>query len=287
LSETIKVANPRPTVWVSDPTWANHEPILTAVGLEVRRYRYLNRETRMVDFDGMHEDLVGVPSGDVVLLHGCCHNPSGADLEEGHWAAIAALAQARGFVPLIDVAYQGFGDGLDADAAPLRLMAGQVPEFMVAVSCSKNFGVYRDRVGCAIAVGRTSAQAEIARATLLSAGRVTYSFPPDHGAAVVATILLDPRLRAEWTAELDGMRTRILENREALAQALRLRSNGTRFDCVERHRGMFSLVPLLPEQIASLRTADGIYIPNDGRINIAGLRDEDIEVVATAIASLR
>lgn len=286
LADTIKAATPGATVWVSDPTWINHVPIMNAVGLRCRSYRYLDRASNLVDFEGMHADLERAEAGDIVLLHGCCHNPSGADLDEEQWRQIASDANRIGFVPFVDIAYQGFGEGLEADARSIRLLVREVPEFMVAASCSKNFGLYRDRIGCAVVVGKTSADADLARATLLGAGRVTYSFPANHGAAIVATILGDTRLRGDWQSELDAMRDRMRLNRRRLAEALRRQLNDDHFDYIERHHGMFSTLDLTPDQILQLRREQAIFMPLDGRMNVAGLQEGSIERLALAVASI-
>lgn len=285
LADTIKAASPGATIWVSDPTWINHVPIMAAVGLRCRSYRYLDRASNLVDFAGMRADLERVEAGDVVLLHGCCHNPSGADLDEEQWRQIASDANRLGFVPFVDVAYQGFGEGLEADACSIRLLVREVPEFMVAASCSKNFGLYRDRVGCAVVVGKTSADADVARATLLSAGRVTYSFPANHGAATVATILADSILREDWQNELDGMRDRMRLNRRRLAETLRRQLNDDHFDYIEQHHGMFSMLDLTPDQVLQLRREHAVFMPLDGRMNVAGLQEGSIERLALAVAS--
>ena len=203
LFELIHRASPSATVWMSDPTWPNHPAILAHLGIPSRTYRYFDAETRGVDFQGMMADLTGLKAGDVLLLHGCCHNPTGASLSLDQWKELTDFVNARGAVPMVDLAYQGFGDGLEDDVAGLRHMAAAVPELMLAASCSKNFGVYRDRVGAAFTLSKDKATADLARVNLASLNRLNYSFPPDHGARVVGTILADPALRADWTDELE------------------------------------------------------------------------------------
>ena len=220
LFELIGRANPAATVWISDPTWPNHPAILGYLGIPTRSYRYFDAATRGVDFAGMMADLVELKAGDVLLLHGCCHNPTGASLSLEEWRELTDFVLRAGAVPMIDLAYQGFGDGLEADVEGLRHMAAAVPEMLLAASCSKNFGVYRDRVGAAFVLSETPQAAEVTRSNLASLNRLNYSFPPDHGAKVVSLVLADPGLRADWMAELEAMRTGMLELRQGLADAL-------------------------------------------------------------------
>jgi aspartate aminotransferase len=285
LFELVQRANPGATVWHSDPTWPNHPAILGHLGMPVRTYRYFDAGTRGVDFAGMMADLAEMKAGDVLLLHGCCHNPTGANLDLEEWREVTDFAVAAGVVPMIDLAYQGFGDGLEADVAGVRLMAGMVPEMMLAASCSKNFGLYRDRVGAAFVVSTDAAAAEIGRSNLASLNRLNYSFPPDHGAKVVAMILGDPELRADWMAELEAMRTGMLDLRQGLADALRRETNSDRYDFVAAHRGMFSRLGCPPEQVAALRDEHGIYLVGDSRINIAGLPGDGLDRLARAIVA--
>jgi aromatic-amino-acid transaminase len=285
LLELIRRARPEAVVWHSDPTWPNHPAILGYLGMPARTYRYFDDATRGVDFEGMMADLAAARPGDVVLLHGCCHNPTGASLSLEQWRTVTGFVLASGTVPLIDIAYQGFGDGLEADAAGLRHMAAAVPELMLAASCSKNFGLYRDRVGAAFVVAADPGASEIARANLASLNRLNYSFPPDHGAKVAGMILTDPGLRADWAAELEEMRLRMLALRRGLAEALRRATNSDRFDFVAEHRGMFTRLGATPEQVAGLRRDHGIYLVGDSRLNVAGLPAEGLERLAGAIAA--
>jgi aromatic-amino-acid transaminase len=218
----------------------------------------------------------------VILLQGSCHNPTGADLDTAAWASIADLLAKRGLVPLVDMAYQGLGDGLDQDAAAVRLLAERLPEMLVAVSCSKNFGLYRERVGAVLAIGATPAVANVAMGHLQAIARRMYSMPPDHGAALVATIWRDAALRQSWSAELGVMRDRVLELRRRLAAALRA-GGDARFDFVEGQRGMFSLLGLPPAVVEKLRHEHHVYLAPDSRMNVAGLRFTDVERVAAAI----
>jgi aspartate aminotransferase len=284
LLELVRMANPEAAVWISRPSWPNHAAIVHALGMPLREYRYFDAATGAVDVAGMRADLAAAAPGDVVLLHACCHNPSGADLSLEDWAETAALIERGGLVPFVDMAYQGFGDGVDMDAAGLRHLAARVPEMLVAASGSKSFGLYRERVGTALAICATEKHAGRVGASLASLNRQNFAFPPDHGARVAGMILDDARLRADWQEELEGMRRRIVDNRDALAAALRAETNGTRFDFLVRHRGMFSLLGLAPDRVERLRTENGIYLVGDSRVNLAGLADATIPLVARALA---
>jgi aspartate aminotransferase len=286
LLELVRLARPRATVWYSEPTWPNHPAIVSHVGLEARTYRYFDPATCQVDGEGLRADLQDLAAGDVVLLHGCCHNPTGANLTLEDWADLAALIGKRHAIPMIDLAYQGFGDGIEADAEGLRLMAAALPEMLIAASCSKNFGLYRDRVGAAFAISASEETAAVTRGALAALNRVNYSFPPDHGAKVVQIILADPDLRAEWERELAEMRATMLRLRTGLAEALRRETNSDRFDFVAEHRGMFSRLGLAPEQVAALRADHGVYMVGDSRINIAGLPAEGLARFARAIVAV-
>ncbi|HQU66787.1 MAG TPA: amino acid aminotransferase [Albidovulum sp.] len=283
--ELVKMAKPGATVWVSDPTWPNHLSILKHLGMPVRLYRYFDAETRGVDVAGMMADLAGAAKDDLILLHGCCHNPTGANLTLADWGAVADLLEKTGAVPMIDIAYQGFGDGLDADAAGVRLIAARVPELLIAASCSKNFGIYRERTGALIAVSDAAGR-EVTQGNLAYLNRQNYSFPPDHGARLVTMILTDPVLRREWEAELEEVRLGMLKLREAMAAELRKATNSDRFDFIAAHRGMFSRLGLSEAQVERLKAEAGIYMVGDSRINIAGLNDRTVPVLATAIAGV-
>jgi len=286
LFELIKAADAGATVWISDPSWPNHEAILKYVGLTIGKYRYFDEATCGVDFAGMKADLEGAKAGDVLLLHGCCHNPTGANITEAEWAEVTEIALAKGLMPMIDIAYQGFGDGLEADAAGLRIMAAKVPEMLVAASCSKNFGLYRDRVGAALIISKDEAGTALSKANIAGLNRLNFSFPPDHGAKVVSIIMNDPALRADWAAELEQMRLNMLDLRQGLADALRRETNSDRFDFVAEHRGMFSRLGLSQAQVMQLRSDHAIYMVGDSRINIAGLPKAGLDKLAKAIASV-
>ena len=285
LLELVKLVRPNATVWYSDPTWPNHPAMVRHLGLTGKTHRYFDDATCEVDFDGMMEDLAGIGPDDVVILHGCCHNPTGANLTPAQWEKLTDHLEKTGALPFVDFAYQGFGDGLDADAAAVRKMAARLPQMLLAASCSKNFGLYRDRVGVALVISESAEVQEKAKGALSSMNRVNFSFPPDHGAKVVEIILNDPGLRAQWQEELEEMRQRMLELRKGLAEALRRESNSDNFDFVVKHRGMFSRLGLPTEQVLKLREESGIYMVGDSRVNIAGLKDDGLDEMAKAIVA--
>ena len=286
VAELLQRSRAGATVWLSDPTWPNHLPVMRAAGLQVREYPYFDAASGTVRFDDMLAALRTAKGGDVVLLHGCCHNPTGANLEAAQWAKVADVLVERGLLPFVDIAYQGFGEGLDADAAGLRLLADRVPEMLVASSCSKNFAVYRDRVGAAMIMAKDGAQADVAMSQMLAAARALYSMPPDHGAAAVRMVLEDAALKADWESELEEMRLRMLRLRVAFADALRRQSNSDRFDFVASHRGMFSRLGLTEAQVERLRTEHAVYMVGDSRINVAGLPEDGMDELAKAIVSV-
>jgi aromatic-amino-acid transaminase len=281
--DLVRMANPGARVFVSDPTWPNHLSILAYLGMEVVNYRYFDSTTCAVDFDGMMADLEGVRAGDVVLLHGCCHNPTGANLTMPEWRAVVERLNAAGALPMIDIAYQGFGDGLDADAAAVRYVAANCPEVLIAASCSKNFGIYRERTGILMAVMQEARLRTLTQANLAYLNRQTYSFPPDHGARLVSMVLTDDALRADWQAELEDVRKGMLRLREQLAGELQRLSGSDRFGFIAQHRGMFSRLGATPEQVERLRADHGIYMIGDSRINIAGLNDKTVPILAKAL----
>ncbi|MEX0277732.1 MAG: aromatic amino acid transaminase [Ruegeria sp.] len=284
--EMIRMANPSARVFVSNPTWPNHLSILNYLGIETVQYRYFDGETRGVDFDGMIEDLKSANAGDVVLLHGCCHNPTGANLNMVQWQEVVNLINERGLVAMIDIAYQGFGDGLEEDAQATRLVASSVKRCLIAASCSKNFGVYRERTGLLMAISDDAAQTALNQATLAFLNRQNYSFPPDHGARVVTTILNDDALRADWAAELEEVRLSMLGLRQHLADELQRLSGSDRFGFVAQHRGMFSRLGAAPELVEQLRNDHGIYMIGDSRLNIAGLNATTVPILAQAIVDV-
>jgi aspartate aminotransferase len=281
--ELARLANPGVTVYVSNPTWPNHLSIMKFMGLPFVEYRYFDAESRGVDFDGLKADIAQAGKGDIVLLHGCCHNPTGANLSMDQWEAVAAILEQSGAIPLIDLAYQGFGDGLEEDAAATRMIAARLPEVLIAASCSKNFGIYRERTGILFALAENAAARDLAQGSMAFLNRQNYSFPPDHGARIVSTILTDEALRADWAAELEEVRNTMLGLRSQLASELRSLSGSDRFDFIEQHRGMFSRLGATPDQVARLKSEAAIYMVGDSRLNIAGLNQHTVPVLARAI----
>jgi aspartate/tyrosine/aromatic aminotransferase len=283
--ELIKMASPTATIWLSNPTWPNHPSIIRYLGMPMADYRYFDAESRGVDFAGMMDDLARVQPGDVVLLHGCCHNPTGANLNTMEWAAVADLLEAKRAIPLIDLAYQGFGDGLEADAAATRMIAARLPEVLIAASCSKNFGIYRERTGVLIALG-TPSQKTVVQGNLAFLNRQNFSFPPDHGARLVTMILQDATLTAQWKTELEEVRQNMLTLRQSLADHLRKETGSDRYGFIAQHRGMFSRIGISETQVEKLRTDHGIYMVSDSRLNIAGLNARTVPILAKAIVAV-
>jgi aspartate aminotransferase len=286
-AELIRAASPSVTVHVSDPTWGNHMPLLGSSGLRLERYPYYDAASHRVRFDAMLECLSDAPEGDVVLIHACCHNPTGADLDPAQWQRLAQLLEHRRLVPFLDLAYQGFAVDLDADAACVRLITERVPEALVAISFSKNLGLYRERVGALITVGENAARADAAQSHVLQIARGIYSMPPDHGAAIAARILADAALKAEWIAELAAMRTRISDMRGLLAQHLHRVTGDASFDFLRTQRGMFSLLGVPGPAVERLRDEHHIYMLPDSRMNLAGITPANVGYVADSIAAVR
>ncbi|MEH6444863.1 MAG: amino acid aminotransferase [Oceanospirillaceae bacterium] len=285
-AEFINVCSTGATIWVSTPTWVNHIPLLSEAGLVLKEYPYYNNQTKSVDFEGMLSTLNTAKEGDLVLLHGCCHNPSGADLNQQQWRQIVELVLEKKLVPFIDIAYQGLGDGLDEDAYGLRLMADSVPEMIVASSCSKNFGLYRERTGTIIIVSENATRASISASQLFSTIRGHYSMPPAHGAAIVETILSNTELNTQWENELNTMRSRLSDNRRALATAIKAAGTDRDFAFITAEKGMFSFLSISPEQVDKLKDEYSIYMANSSRINIAGIAAHNVDYVANAIAKV-
>ncbi len=283
--ELIRMANPKARIWLSAPTWPNHPSIVKYLGMPMAEYRYFDAATSGIDFAGLMADLDSVAAGDAVLLHGCCHNPTGANLDAGQWDQVIALLQRKGGVPFVDLAYQGFGDGLEEDAAATRKIAAAFPEVLIAASCSKNFGIYRERAGILIALTGADRKA-IVQGNLNYVNRQNFSFPPDHGARLVTMILEDADLTTDWKAELEEVRQNMLGLRKHLADELRRATNSDRFDFVASHRGMFSRLGLTEAQVNRLREEHGIYMVSDSRINIAGLNTRTVPILAAAIAQV-
>lgn len=279
-------ARPDATIWASDPTWANHVPLLGGAGLDLQPYTYYDAEKKALNFDGMLESLREIPKGDIVLLHTCCHNPTGIDPDEAQWRAIADVLVERGLIPFVDVAYQGFAADLDADAFVIRELAGRVPEMIVANSCSKNFGLYRDRVGALFVVTGDSSARDAVQSQANNVVRTIYSMPPDHGAAVVAMILNDDTLRADWIEELTGMRERLGEMRQLLHDALLEEAPGHDFSHLVRAKGMFCFLGLSPEQVSRLKKDHAVYMVDSSRINIAGISPDNVGHIARSVATV-
>lgn len=285
-AEVIVRARPDAKLWVGVPTWPNHIPLLGSAGVTIKEYPYYNLSNHQIDIELMMATLAQVPAGDMVLLHGCCHNPTGADLTHQQWDQIADLALERGFIPFIDTAYQGLGDGLDEDAYGVRMMADRLPELVIASSCSKNFGLYRERTGSITFITETSEQADIVAAQAMSVARQTYSMPPAHGALLVSLILGDQQLRANWQAELTEVRTRIQSMRSLLADNIQHNAAGIDFSHIKQQKGMFSFLGLNTEQLDLLREDYGIYIVSSSRVNLAGINSGNIGYLSDSIVSV-
>jgi aspartate aminotransferase len=273
-------------VWLSDPSWPNHMPLLRVAGLQLEQYPYYDRQTHGVDFDAMVGALEKLERGDLVLIHGCCHNPCGADLSERQWQVLTDLCERRGVVPFLDYAYQGLSAGLDEDAYGVRLMARRLPEIVVVASCSKNFGLYRERVGSVSVVAANADQAKVTLGNLSNVARSIYSMPPDHGAAIVARVLEDADLRREWHAELDQMRARLNGLRQLLVAKLQARGVDRDFSFVANERGMFSFLGLSREQVIRLREEFHVYMVETSRVNMAGINHANVDYVVDAIAAV-
>ena len=284
--ELIKIASPKTTVWLSNPTWPNHPSIVKYLGMTLAEYRYFDAENGAVDFDGMLADIKAIPAGDVVLLHGCCHNPTGANLTSEQENQIIAALATSGAIPFVDIAYQGFGDGLDEDARFTRKIASQLPECLIAASCSKNFGIYRERTGILMAISPSASLQAVTQDNMAFLNRQNFSFPPDHGARLVTMILGDDSLRSTWATELEQTRLGMLGLRQHLSDELRQRTNSDRFDFLATHRGMFSRLGVSAEAVETIRADFGIYMIGDSRINIAGLNAQTVPILANALAQI-
>ncbi len=276
-AELIREANADARVLVGQPTWPNHAPLIGEAGVAMVDYDYYDKESRAIRFDRMMDALGHADAGGLVLLHGCCHNPTGADLDMDQWRAVAEVVADRGLVPFVDLAYQGLGNGLEADAQGTRLVVEAAEQALVAQSCDKNFGLYRERTGSLFVKASSARGAEVAFGNLLSLARTMWSMPPDHGAAVVRIILDDPDLRADWRAELDSMCARIRQLRARLA------AFDSRLAYIGAQNGMFSMLPLSPEAVLDLRKSHGIYMAGSGRFNVVGLSDDNVDGFAAAV----
>lgn len=286
LADVIKLANPQAKVWLSDLSYANHAPIMKTAGLAVAYYPYFDAHSKRVKEEAMLATLAQLGKNDVVLLHACCHNPTGADISFEAWQRVTELALQQGFLPFIDIAYQGFGDGMEEDAAGLRYLAERVPAYLIASSCSKNFGLYRERTGLAVIAAPSLSESECIKSRLLECARSTYTMPPDHGAAIVRTILQDNELKAQWLAEVSQMRQRIQGVRTGLVTALQMHTNSSHFDFIADHKGMFSVLGLDDQQVSRLREEFAVYLVAGGRINVAGLKTSDVEHLAHSLSQV-
>jgi aspartate aminotransferase len=285
-AEFIKKANADATVWVSDPTWANHVPLITSAGLKIEKYPYYDYTSHSVRFEEMLDCLRRVTQGDLVLLHGCCHNPSGADLNQQQWQAVRDVALKQGFTVFIDMAYQGLGDGIDEDVYGVRQLAESLPELIIVTSCSKNFGLYRERTGALTVICDSDASTKAATTLIAAAARANYSMPPDHGAAIVQLIMHDADLRSEWDQELTGMRDRINGLRSLLVERIATAGIEEDFSFIEREKGMFSFLGVNVEQVQTLINDYSIYLVNSSRINVASVNESNIDYLTSSLAKV-
>ena len=285
-ADFIRKVNPDATVWVSDPTWANHSPLISAAGLKIQKYPYYNYETHSIRFDEMAECLRKIPKGDLVLLHGCCHNPSGADLSREQWQVIRDLALETGFTVFIDLAYQGLGDGIEEDVNGTRLLAEHLPELLIVSSCSKNFGLYRERTGALTIICENEGTAKTATTLIAAAARANYSMPPDHGASIVQLVMDNQELRSEWKHELAEMRDRINRLRSLLVTRIKEADINDDFSFIEREKGMFSFLGITVDQVQSLIDDYSIYLVNSSRINVASINDKNIDYLVSSLAAI-
>ncbi|MDG2090347.1 MAG: aspartate/tyrosine/aromatic aminotransferase [Gammaproteobacteria bacterium] len=285
-AEFVNANFPGTRTWISAPSWANHVPILGSAGLSLVEYPYYNYDKHEIDIDQMMDTLKGATTGDLVLIHGCCHNPCGGDLNKEQWQAFAEAAEKQGFIPFVDLAYQGLGDGLEEDVYGVRLLAEKLPEVIVASSCSKNFGLYRERTGAVTLIGETADQISASVSQVISTARQMYSMPPSHGAAMVDIVLSDSGLKQEWISELTEMRERIDGLRSQLVAKLKSVGVDQDFSFIEKEKGMFSFLGLSPEQVQTLINDYSIYMVKSSRINVAGISSRNIDYLAESIAKV-
>lgn len=287
LAETITRIDKHSTIWVSDPTWANHIPLLGNAGLELKTYPYFDKQSASVVFDQMIDTLKNHANpGDFVLLHGCCHNPTGADFSQEQWDALVAVLNERDLVPFIDMAYQGFGDGLEQDAYGLRTLAKHCPEVVLAASCSKNFGLYRERVGLAAVVCSTTQVKDTVQSQIQNVARGIYSMPPSYGGALVDIVLNDDALRASWKQELEDMRLRMTTLKSSLIDGLKANNVQQDFSFLMQQKGMFSFLCISKEQVQRLRNEYSIYFVDSSRINVAGINKNNVDYLANSLAEV-
>lgn len=284
--ELIKRGNPNATIWVSDPTWANHVALIKSTGLKTQAYPYYDKANSCLKSDEMLSTLAKLGPNDVVLLHGCCHNPTGEDITPELWTKISALAVERGFVPFIDIAYQGFGVDLETDVAGVRELLSQVPEALIATSCSKNFGMYRERTGLLTTISETAVSAGIALTHVLNIAREIYSMPPSYGGATVGTLLNNEALTTEWKVELADMCARMRNLRALLVNKLDERDVEKDFSFINNQNGMFTFLGINPEQVQKIRDDYAIYMAGSSRINIAGISSSNVDYLADAVAAV-
>jgi aspartate aminotransferase len=285
-AELIARMNPQATIWVGDPTWANHIPVMKGAGLKLETYPYYDQARSSILFDAMVQALEGAREGDAVLLHGCCHNPCGADLSQEQWQILTELCGRKGLLPYIDIAYQGFGVGLDEDAYGVRLMADNLPDILVASSCSKNFGLYRERTGAIITIARNTEKAAAAQSHVANIARGIYSMPPAHGGFLAGMVMADTVLRAQWLEELNTMRNRMNDLRTLFVSKMKDNNSPVDFSFIESQFGMFSFLGINKTQIDRLRDEFGIYIVGSSRINVAGISESTIDYLTDALVSV-
>ena len=284
--DLLKQFNPDATLWVSSPTWANHKGIFTAAGFDIKDYPYYNPETKGVDFDSMIATLESIPASDIVLIHVCCHNPTGVDLVGDQWDRVVEVAKAKGWTPFLDFAYQGFGDGIEQDRAAIEKFAAAGIDIFIASSFSKNFGLYNERTGALTIVSPTAEESKVAMSYVKKTIRVNYSNPPAHGAAIVTAVLQDPARRQQWEGEVRAMRERINGMRELFVATLEEKGVTRDFSFIARQRGMFSFSGLTPEQVEALRERFSIYAVGSGRVNVAGMTEGNMDALCEAIAAV-
>jgi len=285
-AETVYNANPNATVWFSTPTWGNHFPLIESAGLKTAEYPYYDKQTGMVDFDAMLAGLEKIPAGDLVLFHACCHNPTGADLTPTQWDQVIDVAEKQGFTPWFDIAYQGFGESLDADAYSLRTAAKRLDEVIIVASCSKNFGLYRERTGATLFINKNAQESEAAKTNAISLMRKAYSMSPFHGGGIVGTILKDESLTKIWKDEVEDVCAHVQGLRNQFAQQLNEKQNKKDFTFITKNRGMFSFLGIELDDVMSLRNEHGVYILNSTRMNVAGLSSANIDYVTDSIAAV-
>ena len=286
VAETVFNANPNATIWFSSPTWGNHFPLIESAGLKTAEYPYYDKGTGLVDFDAMLAELEKVPAGDLVLLHACCHNPTGADLNQQQWDQVIDLAERQGFIPWFDIAYQGFSQSLDADAYSVRAAAKRLPEVLIVASCSKNFGLYRERTGAALFINKNAKETKAAQTNAISLMRKSYSMSPYHGGGIVGTILNDADLTKIWQDEIAEVCQHVQSLRQIFAEQLNQKQSKKDFSFITQNRGMFSYLGIELEEVLKLRNEHGVYILNSTRMNVAGLSSLNINYVTDSVAAV-